>query len=108
MELTPEERQKIYLEENARFDIRSELESQTVRSTVQPTIIQSRPSNGVAAVLSLIIPGAGQMYMGKVGVGIAWLIFTILPYLCFIWPGLILHFICIFDAATTQPAEVGR
>lgn len=46
------------------------------------------PSPGVAAVLSLIIPGAGQMYAGHIGAGIAWLIFTVVGYLALIVPGI--------------------
>lgn len=35
-----------------------------------------RPDPGVAALLSLIIPGAGQIYNGKFLRGIFWLIVT--------------------------------
>ena len=45
----------------------------------------------MAAVLSLVIPGAGQMYQGRVGVGFAWLFFVAVGYFTFIVPGLILH-----------------
>lgn len=38
----------------------------------QPLAPQGKP--GIAAVLSLIIPGAGQMYRGAVGRGLVWLI----------------------------------
>ena len=31
---------------------------------------QKKKSGGIALLLSLIIPGAGQMYLGKVGMGI--------------------------------------
>lgn len=55
---------------------------------------------GIAALLSLMIPGAGQMDRGRVGSGMAWLICTAIGYLCFIVPGLILHLICIIKAAT--------
>lgn len=68
----------------------------------------SAPSPGVAAVLSLVIPGAGQMYTGNVGTGIAWLLFTAVGYVAFILPGLILHIVCILSAADSarkaQPA----
>jgi TM2 domain-containing membrane protein YozV len=56
------------------------------------------PSPGVAAVLSLVIPGAGQMYSGHVGGGIAWLIFVVLGYMLFILPGAVLHLVCILTA----------
>lgn len=59
------------------------------------------PSPGVAAVLSLIIPGAGQIYAGRVGGGIAWLVFVVVGYLLFILPGALLHLVCIFNAYST-------
>ena len=54
---------------------------------------------GVAAILSLFIPGVGQMYKGRVGEGVLWLLFTPIGYVLFILPGLILHIICIINAA---------
>lgn len=57
-------------------------------------------SPGIAAVLSLIIPGAGQMYKGQISTGLTWLLFVVIGYMLFVVPGLILHLICIFRAAT--------
>jgi len=56
------------------------------------------PNPGVGAVLSLVIPGAGQMYRGKVGAGLFWLIVIPISYLLFFPVGLILHILCICDA----------
>jgi hypothetical protein len=70
----------------------------------QPQMLAPRPNNGVAAVLSLFIPGAGQIYKGHVGAGIAWMCFTFLGYLALIIPGLVLHLICILNASSTDPA----
>lgn len=69
---------------------------------VEKIIIQNtvKTNNGIAAVLSLIFPGAGQIYKGKIGIGLMWLFFVILGYMCFILPGVILHIICILMAAT--------
>lgn len=58
------------------------------------------PSSGAAAVLSLVIPGAGQIYKGQVGAGLMWLVFTVLGYALLILPGLILHIVCIVNAAS--------
>jgi TM2 domain-containing membrane protein YozV len=58
---------------------------------------------GVAAVLSLVIPGAGQMYKGQIGLGLVWLIAVVVGYMMFIVPGLILHLICIVTAASGRP-----
>jgi TM2 domain-containing membrane protein YozV len=57
----------------------------------------------VAAVLSLIIPGAGQIYKGRTLMGIAWLVLTVLGYLTLVLPGMLLHFICVFHAAAMSP-----
>ena len=62
-------------------------------------------SPGVAAVLSLVFPGAGQMYKGQVGNGLAWLVFVVLGYAFFIFPGLVLHVICIVGAASGDPTK---
>ena len=70
------------------------------QSSAATVIVQERTwSPGVAAVLSLIIPGAGQMYKGQVLNGIVWLIFTVIGYALFIFPGLILHLCCIIGAS---------
>ena len=60
-------------------------------------------SPGVAALLSFLIPGVGQIYKGQVAVGIIWLIFTLIGYAFFVVPGLILHIICIATAASGDP-----
>lgn len=72
-----------------------------------PVIIQSPPqrqwSPGVAAVLSLVIPGAGQIYKGQIGKGLFHLIVIVIGYALFIIPGLILHVLCIIDATRGDP-----
>lgn len=64
---------------------------------------QKKWEPGLAAVLSLFIPGAGQMYKGDVGMGVLWLIFTFIGYFFFVIPGLILHLICVILAASGDP-----
>jgi hypothetical protein len=66
----------------------------------QVVVVQNRPSNGIAALLSLLIPGAGQMYKGHVGTGIVWMIAVFMGYIAFVIPGLILHLVCIAMAAS--------
>ena len=58
---------------------------------------------GIAALLSLLIPGAGQLYKGQVGQGMIWLFVTIAGYICLIVPGVLLHIVCIGKAATDDP-----
>ena len=54
---------------------------------------------GVAAVLSLIIPGAGQMHKGNILGGLVWLVAVVIGYMLLIVPGVILHLCCIVSAA---------
>lgn len=70
----------------------------------QPTV-QPKWNPGMAAVLSLVIPGAGQMYKGQVWNGIVWLIFVVIGYAAFVVPGLFLHLFCIIVAASGDPCK---
>lgn len=76
-------------------------------ATGPAVVVQSQPqrlwSPGVAAVLSLIIPGAGQMYKGQVGNGIVWLIVVVIGYVAFVVPGVVLHLACIVGASQGNP-----
>jgi TM2 domain-containing membrane protein YozV len=55
-------------------------------------------SPGLAAVLSLLLPGAGQLYAGRPVAGLLWFMLVMLGYVLFL-PGLILHVFCIGSAA---------
>jgi TM2 domain-containing membrane protein YozV len=103
--LTSEDKQRIEEEERYRAEIR---ESLRTKAEVGPIVVERKPSNGVAAVLGLFIPGAGQMYKGKTGAGLCWLFGTVLGYCLFIFPGLILHLICVFDAAQDNPRPIDK
>jgi TM2 domain-containing membrane protein YozV len=72
---------------------------------VTHTVVRPEPRwhPGVAAVLSLLIPGAGQIYKGHVIRGLLWLVFVPLGYICLVVPGLILHALCIILAASGDP-----
>jgi TM2 domain-containing membrane protein YozV len=59
----------------------------------------------VAAVLSLVIPGAGQMYKGQVLNGLVWLLLVAVGYALFIVPGIVLHLCCIFGASMGNPTK---
>lgn len=60
---------------------------------------------GVAAVLSFFIPGLGQIYKGKIGTGILFLVLTIVGYAAFIVPGLLAHIAIIVDAYRGPSAQ---
>ncbi len=52
----------------------------------------------MAALLSLLVPGLGQLYRGRVFAGLMWFVLTGLGYVAFIIPGLILHLLCVCSA----------
>jgi TM2 domain-containing membrane protein YozV len=62
-----------------------------------------RWSPGVAALLSFLIPGLGQMYKGQVINGLVWFIVVAVGYAFLIIPGLVLHVCCVLGAAMGDP-----
>ncbi|MEQ8847575.1 hypothetical protein [Botrimarina sp.] len=54
--------------------------------------------SGLAMVLSFVVPGLGQVYNGKVLVGILWLLLVVIGYSAFVLPGLLLHICCVIHA----------
>jgi TM2 domain-containing membrane protein YozV len=56
-----------------------------------------------AALLSFFVPGLGQMCSGRVPAGLLWMMFTCLGYVCFIVPGMVLHILCVINAARQPP-----
>lgn len=80
---------------------------QTPPAQVAPYGKQLNP--GTAAVLSFVWPGAGQMYAGKVGQGLLWMLAVGIGYVALIVPGLILHGLCIFSATrAARDTNAGR
>lgn len=61
---------------------------------------------GVAALLSFIIPGAGQIYKGNIFTGLLWLVFVVIGYFMMVLPGVLLHIICIYKAYSGNPYAV--
>ena len=56
-------------------------------------------SPGLAALLSFLIPGMGQIYAGATGRGIFFLFGTIFGGFFLVLPGLLVWFVSIFDAS---------
>jgi hypothetical protein len=78
----------------------------TVAAATQHVYIQTRVakwSPGVAAGLSLIIPGLGQIYKTQIFNGLLWMIMVPIGYLFFIIPGLFLHICCVIGASQGDP-----
>ncbi|MBI3332216.1 TM2 domain-containing protein [Candidatus Peregrinibacteria bacterium] len=71
------------------------------------------PNPGVAAVLSVFLPGLGHIYCGRFGIGFAFMFLTPFGYLFFILPGLLIHIAAIYTAYTEamggeSPAAKGK
>ena len=65
--------------------------------------LRRQPQSPLTAVLlSMLIPGAGHIYAGRAGAGVAWMASTLAGYACFFLPGLFLHGLCMVSAAHTR------
>jgi hypothetical protein len=64
--------------------------------------LRPRPSPVTSVLLSLLIPGAGHIYAGRAGAGVAWMATTLMGYACCFLPGLFLHGLCLVSAAQTR------
>jgi hypothetical protein len=66
--------------------------------------LRPQPSPVTAVLLSMLIPGAGHIYSGRAGSGVAWMATTLMGYACCFLPGLFLHGLCLVSAARTRHA----
>ena len=60
--------------------------------------VQRAPSPGIAAVLSVLIPGLGQVYSGRLAAGGLWFLGTAIAYWAILLPGFLAHAICVWSA----------
>lgn len=69
----------------------------------EPAMLETRhaPNAAAAAILSIIVPGAGQLYAGRPLSAIAWFMLVSMGYLLLIVPGVLLHVLCIASAASS-------
>jgi TM2 domain-containing membrane protein YozV len=61
-------------------------------------LVRRAPSPGIAAVLSVVIPGLGQVYSGRLLAGGIWFLATTLAYSAILIPGFLVHAFCIWSA----------
>ena len=62
------------------------------------TVVRRAPSPGIAAVLSVLLPGLGQLYSGRLLAGAVWFAATSMAYWAVLLPGFIVHAICVWGA----------
>lgn len=78
--------------------------AQLLRLGHVPLAVRGRtPSPLLAAGLSMLIPGAGQLYAGKIVSSLLWFLVVSAGY-ALLLPGLVLHLVCMASAAGTAAA----
>ena len=60
--------------------------------------VRQAPHPGIAAVLSVLVPGLGQVYCGRLLAGGLWFVATSLAYWAILVPGFLAHAICVVAA----------
>jgi TM2 domain-containing membrane protein YozV len=60
--------------------------------------VRRAPNPGLAAVLSVVIPGLGQLYAGRLLGGAIWFLATGFAYSAVLLPGFLVHAFCIWSA----------
>jgi hypothetical protein len=61
-------------------------------------VVRRGPHPGIAAVLSVLLPGLGQVYAGNLLSGALWFLATGFAYWVVVVPGFLCHAFCIWFA----------
>ncbi len=56
------------------------------------------PHPGISAVLSVLVPGLGQVYSGRLLAGGVWFLATGFGYWAWLVPGFLVHAVCVWSA----------
>jgi TM2 domain-containing membrane protein YozV len=64
----------------------------------QPPMRARAPSPGLAAVLSVVIPGLGHVYAGRLGAGLLWFLAAGFGYWAILVPGFLIHVASVWFA----------
>ena len=64
----------------------------------RPRRERQAPSPGIAAVLSVIIPGLGQVYCGRLLAGLLWFLAATFGYATILVPGFLIHCLSVWSA----------
>lgn len=68
------------------------------RSDDDLMVVQRPPSPGISAVLSVLLPGLGQVYSGRLLAGALWFLATGFGYWAILVPGFLIHALCVWSA----------
>ena len=74
-------------------------------SHIVTPVPQLKWNSSIAAGLSLLVPGGGHIYRGKIITGFLWTFFTAIGYSTYILPGIILHLLSISFANIGNPLK---
>lgn len=66
-------------------------------------MVRRRHLHKTAALMSLVVPGAGQVYKGRVIVGVVWFVLVAAGYYMVGAPGLLIHLMCVVMAGSAAP-----
>ena len=61
-------------------------------------LLPRAPSPGISAVLSVLVPGLGQVYCGRLLAGALWFLGTAFCYSALLLPGFLAHALCVWSA----------
>ena len=64
----------------------------------QEVMVRRGPHPGISAVLSVIVPGLGQVYNGHLIAGALWFLGTAFAYSMVLLPGFLAHALCVWSA----------
>ena len=57
-----------------------------------------RPAPGIAAVLSVLLPGLGHVYSGRLAAGFGWFLAAAFGYWAILVPGFLIHVVSVWAA----------
>jgi len=61
-------------------------------------VLRRAPHPGISAVLSVLVPGLGQVYCGRLLAGGLWFLVTGFAYHAILVPGFLIHAVCVWSA----------
>ena len=63
-------------------------------------LVKRRYLHATAALMSLVVPGAGQVYKGRVVAGVLWFLVVVASYLAVGAPAMMVHLMCVVTAGS--------
>lgn len=63
-------------------------------------LVPRRFLHTTAALMSLLVPGAGQVYKGRIPAGVAWFVVIVASYALVGLPAILVHLMCVVTAGS--------